>query len=99
MFRPGTRRRFCDRSIPPTGRHEPAACDGHSPGQARLGPPGPHTASPMQGHVPATAPRPASGDADQTPLGNRGGMRYDYYPIGILSSRNLSRDDLPQDWI
>ena len=28
---------------------------------------------------PATAPRPASGDADQTPLGHRGGMRVGIY--------------------
>ena len=34
---------------------------------------GPPIASPMQGHVPATAPHPASGDADQTPLGNEAG--------------------------
>jgi hypothetical protein len=27
---PGTRQRFCDGSLPPTGHHEPAACDGHA---------------------------------------------------------------------
>jgi len=45
-----------------------------TPDAARLGPPGPHSASPLQGHVPATASRPASGDADQTPLGNGAGF-------------------------
>jgi len=31
-------------------------------------------ASPTPALLPATAPRPASGDADQTPLGHEGGM-------------------------
>jgi len=45
------------------------------PEEARLGPPGPGAASPTpRVMTPATAPRPASGDADQTPLGNGGGM-------------------------
>ena len=42
-----------------------------APGHMRLGPPGPRIASPMQGHSPATAPRPVSEDAVQTPLGTR----------------------------
>ncbi len=52
----------------------------------RLGPPGPSSASPLQEKFPATAPRPASGDADQTPLGNGAGCVQAYSPIGIKSS-------------
>ena len=40
---------------------------------------------------PATAPRPASGDADQTPLGNGAGYLQAYSPIGIKSSGKARR--------
>jgi hypothetical protein len=40
-----------------------------APEASRLGPPGRSAASPAKRHSPATAPRPASEDAVQTPLG------------------------------
>ena len=52
------------------------------PGAPRLGPPGLCTASPMH-RIPATASRPASGDADQTPLGSEGGMHLGIHTLGI----------------
>ncbi len=68
-----------------------------APGHMRLGPPGPRIASPMQGHSPATAPRPASEDAVQTPLGTRrDGMEYDprlwrdYGPSAYGPSRHFA---------
>ena len=70
---PGIRRHSCDGS---TVRLPAVTAPGVRIGHARRGAAwtaGPRTASPMQGHVPATAPRPASGDADQTPLGNGAG--------------------------
>ena len=70
---PGREGMTCDRS-PPRHHGAPWRAAG-APGRLRLGPPGPCTASPMQRHSPATAPRPASEDADQTPLGNEGRMR------------------------
>src|SRR6185436_14653135 len=70
---PSIRRHSCDRStVRLSAVTGPRRADRH----ARRGAAwtaGPRTASPMQGHVPATAPRPASGDADQTPLGNGAG--------------------------
>ena len=41
----------------------------------------PHLRRPL----PATAPRPASGDADQTPLATWGGMRIGIHTVGIMS--------------
>ena len=45
--------------------------------------------------VPATAPRPASGDADQTPLGHGGGIIQVYsrtYILDIAESNALLRE-------
>ena len=58
----------------PPYRRSGASAAARMPGRARLGPPGASVASPTP-PSPATAPRPASGDADQTPLGNGGGIR------------------------
>lgn len=41
--------------------------------------------------LPATAPRPASGDADQTPLRHRGGITLGIHTLGILSTKMCSR--------
>src|SRR5665647_2310289 len=49
----------------------------------RLGPPGGEFAPHLRRPHPATAPRPASGDADQTPL-DRGGIKdYKHRYIGL----------------
>jgi hypothetical protein len=76
FHRSGPRRsaaRSCDGSLPPTGHHEPPACDG-TPGSSTAWAAGPsHRISDAKVITPATAPRPASGDADQTPLGNGAG--------------------------
>ena len=58
--------------LPVTGRRHPPSRGpwrtAGAPGRLRLRPPGAPTASPMQAYSPATAPRPASEDAVQTPL-------------------------------
>jgi len=59
----------------PPGRQGPLR-RASAPGPWRLGPPGRCSASPLHRKLPATAPRPASGDADQTPLGSEGGMPH-----------------------
>jgi hypothetical protein len=79
-----TRLRASDRR--PPGSSGSSAPTSQARGALRLGPPGPSSASPLQGKLPATAPRPASGDADQTPLGNGAGYLQAYSPIGIKSS-------------
>ena len=53
-------------------RHGGPATRGWRAGTKRLGPLGLRAASPTRRNSPATAPRPASGDADQTPLGHEG---------------------------
>jgi hypothetical protein len=48
------------------------ATHGWRAGTKRLGPPGSNSASSLPPYSPATAPRPASGDAAPTPLGHEG---------------------------
>ena len=70
---PGIRRHSCDGSnlrLPAVTA--PGVRIG-TPEEARLGPPGPAPHLRCKVMLPATAPRPASGDADQTPLGNGAG--------------------------
>jgi len=73
----------CDR--PPARHHGARWRAVGAPGQMRLGPPGRLAASPAWRHSPATAPRPASEDAVQTPLGKGRDMRY----IVLYHGRNV----------
>ncbi len=81
---PGRVRPACDRLPAPPSR-DPATCGWHA-GTARLGPPGGETTPHLRRPRPATAPRPASGDADQTPLATRGGMEVNI----VLSTRQVN---------
>ena len=62
---------------------------GGAPGRLRLQPPGHRAASPARCHSPATAPRPASEDAVQTPLVIWGGMR-----LGLYCYRNIVKSGI-----
>jgi hypothetical protein len=78
---------------PVTGcRHPPSrgpVARGWRAGTKRLGPPGPRAASPARRSSPATAPRPASEDAVQTPLGTEAGCR-DIIALIYLTEQNCA---------